>query len=303
MVLCDDGSNRIGYFGRAITLGLAALGIILSLSSAFGCSFIHFENYNKAPHSGLSEPFEGATEAYVGIYNYELVTVNYEAVPESCESYPEGASFEVVSAGKILSIAAPIFAGLGVLLTLIDTCLGHNISYFLGSAFMYLIACGLQASTFVLFAEPSFCFDAPHTCTLGSAGAQSATASIFYWTCCCFICCFPRPDPYREYRKNPEELRESRVKRVERTITIEPDLQDGFNPDKLEEGERQRKRKPRKKRGSNAVSSELGTNRDNIDRVELDEKKFPDGSRQVDEVTYFKDGTRSVNTTRYGPGE
>lgn len=115
-------------------------------------------------------------------------------------------------------------------------------------------------------------------------------------------CCFPRPDPYREYRKNPEDLRESRVKKVERVVTVEPDVQGGFTPEKLEEGQK-KKRKPRKKRGSNGVSSELGTNQDNVDRVELNEKKFPDGSRQVDEVTFFKDGTRSVNTTRYGPGE
>ena len=89
---------------------------------------------------------------------------------------------------------------------------------------------------------------------------------------------------------------------MDRTVTVEPDVQGGFTPDKLPEGEK-RKRKPRKKRGSNTVSSELGTNEDNIDRVELNEKRLGDGGRQVDEVTYYKDGRKSVNTTRYGPGE
>eukprot|EP00526_Cylindrotheca_closterium_P014924 CAMPEP_0113628484 /NCGR_PEP_ID=MMETSP0017_2-20120614/14760_1 /TAXON_ID=2856 /ORGANISM="Cylindrotheca closterium" /LENGTH=274 /DNA_ID=CAMNT_0000538793 /DNA_START=180 /DNA_END=1004 /DNA_ORIENTATION=- /assembly_acc=CAM_ASM_000147 len=274
------------------------------MTSASGCSFLHFKNNVANPYKGLGEPFESVTEAYVGIFNYEVVEVSYNSVPEKCESYPSGASYEVLVAAKIVSVAAPVFAAIGVLITIFDTCIGHNIGCFIGSAFMFLIACGLQGCTFVVYAEPTFCFEAPHNCTVGSAGVQSAFACIFYWICCTLICCFPRPDPYREYRKNPEELRESRVKEVKRTVTVEPDVQGGFTPEKLEEGQNgKRKRKPRNKRGSNGVSSELGSNRDNVDRVELNEKKFPDGSRQVDEVTFFKDGTRSVNTTRYGPGE
>ena len=91
---------------------------------------------------------------------------------------------------------------------------------------------------------------------------------------------------------------------MERTVTVEPDIQYGFTPDKLENGENgKRKRKPRNKRGANVPSSELGSNDDLIDRVELNEKNFPDGSRQVNEVTYYKDGTKSINTKRYAPGE
>ncbi|CAJ1946249.1 unnamed protein product [Cylindrotheca closterium] len=304
MFCADDGSNRVGYFGRFLVLCVAALGIILSMTSATGCSFLQFKNNVRAPYSGLGEPFEGATEAYVGIFNYEVVAVDYDSVPEKCEGYPAGASFEVLIAARIVAVAAPIFAAIGVLITIVDTCFGHNISCFIASAFMYLIACGLQACTFVVYAEPTFCFEAPHNCSVGSAGVQSAFACIFYWICCTMTCCFPRPDPYREYRKNPEELRESRVKKIERTVTVEPDVQGGFTPEKLEEEKKKGGRKSRRKgKGSNGVSSELGTNQDNVDRVELNEKKFPDGSRQVDEVTFYKDGTRSVNTTRYGPGE
>ena len=42
---------------------------------------------------------------------------------------------------------------------------------------------------------------------------------------------------------------------------------------------------------------------DGVDRVEFKEKSFPDGSRQVDEITYYEDGTKSVDTKHYGPGE
>lgn len=84
------------------------------------------------------------------------MAVNYAKVPEQCLSYPSGAKFEVVFAGKIVSIAAPVVGAIAVLITIYDTCLGYNIVFFVMSAFMYLLACGLQACTFVLFAEPTF---------------------------------------------------------------------------------------------------------------------------------------------------
>lgn len=126
------------------------------MSSASGCSFLYFKNNVNTPFQGLGEPFERATEAYVGIFNYEVVAVDYNSIPEKCEGYPEGAAFEVLVAAKIVSVAAPIFAAIAVLITIFDTCIGHNIGCFVGAAFMYLIACGLQACTFVVYAEPTF---------------------------------------------------------------------------------------------------------------------------------------------------
>lgn len=301
----DNDSPRVGYIGRFVILCVAALGIILSLTTTTGCSFLHFENNSGVASQELSEPFELATEGYIGLFGYEVTKVDFSGVPEKCESYPSSVSFEVLTAGRIVSIAAPIFAVIGVIITLFDTCIGHYFGCFIMSAFMYLIACGLQACTFVLLAEPTFCYDAPHNCSVGSAGIQSAFACTFYWMCTVLTCCFPRPDPYREYRKNPREVRESKT-RVERIVTVVEDIQDGFNPNTLEEGgvNQKKKRKPRNGRKSrNAPSSELGSNNDNVDRVELKERKSPDGSRQVDEVTFYMDGSRSIITHKYGPGE
>ena len=144
------------FTSRACVVGCAGLGMILSLVAATGCSFLTFKNNISSPYGGLGEPFEGATEANVGIFNYEVVKVNYDSAGGSCEGYPPGANYEVLVAGKIVGVGAPLVAMIAVLITAYDTCVGHNIGCFIGAAFTYLIACGLQACTFVLFAEPTF---------------------------------------------------------------------------------------------------------------------------------------------------
>jgi hypothetical protein len=37
--------------------------------------------------------------------------------------------------------------------------------------------------------------------------------------------------------------------------------------------------------------------------VEVKEKTFPDGTRQVDEITHYEDGSKSVKTQTFKPGE
>jgi hypothetical protein len=76
-----------------------------------------------------------------------------------------------------------------------------------------------------------------------------------------------------------------------------------------------KKRKKKRKRDVNAGSSKsLNANitqedfntpdvHEGVERVEVKEKAFPDGSRQVDEITHYTDGTSSTITKEYRPGD
>lgn len=149
--------------------------------------------------------------------------------------------------------------------------------------------------------------DAPHNCSVGSAGIQSAIAASIYWLCCVLTCCFPRPDPFCEYRKKREEEQEEVVV-VKRRVIVEPDVEQGYNADQepKDKDAKKKKRKPRKPQKDKITDADFDTPAgvsDEVDRVEYKETTLPDGSRKVDEITHYFNGRQAVKTTRYRPGE
>lgn len=142
-------------------------------------------------------------------------------------------------------------------------------------------------------------------------------------------CCFPRPDPFcQAYKQQKEEEQQERAAPVEtRPVVV---VQQGNAEDEKAGKPKTTTRKKRKKKakegavtaGSPASSKrslktsnskknitkddfeeETPQVREGVDRMEVKEKSFPDGSRQVDEITHFTDGTKAVKSRNYGPGE
>jgi hypothetical protein len=106
-------------------------------------------------------PFNGVLAANVGIYNYEILSVDTSlamAGVSECTNYNQkfDTDFEVLATAQITAICGPVFAGLALIAITFDACLYSNYGCFLFSVILFLAACGTQAGTFALYAEPSF---------------------------------------------------------------------------------------------------------------------------------------------------
>jgi hypothetical protein len=133
---------------------------------------------------------------------------------------------------------------------------------------------------------------------------------VIYWLCCVFTCCFPRPDPFCDFRKKRQEDQE-KVVVVNRRVIVEPDVQQGYNAEEEPSTPTKKKKKRKKKKKEPKSNRDKITDEDfdtpemsdGVDRVESKEKCLPDGSRQVHEITHYLDGRQSVTTKKYRPGE
>lgn len=98
---------------------------------------------------------------------------------------------------------------------------------------------------------------------------------------------------------------------VHRRVIVEPDVQQGYNAEEEPSTPTKKKKKRKKKKKEPKSNRDKITDEDfdtpemsdGVDRVESKEKSFPDGSRWVDEITYYLDGRQSVTTKKYRPGE
>lgn len=147
-------------FDRLLTLFTVTAGIVLSIMASANCNFLKFRTDADEPWEGLEPPFENALEAHVGIFGYEINRhLDESEVTDGCVGYENtfsSADFEVLISAQFCAVFAPIFAVLGLLVSCLDTFFCRFFMSFLIASAFFLAACGVQAGTFSLFAEPSF---------------------------------------------------------------------------------------------------------------------------------------------------
>jgi hypothetical protein len=106
-------------------------------------------------------PFNIAISGTVGIFGYEI-TEYYNRVGQSdgCLAYDENfgqqRAYPSLATAQFCALIAPIFAGIGIFFTAVDLCVCNFGGSFLTPSLLYAIACGLQAATFTLLADPAF---------------------------------------------------------------------------------------------------------------------------------------------------
>jgi hypothetical protein len=84
---------------------------------------------------------------------------------------------------------------IGILLALFDLLCCTFYGSFVVTCVFFLTAAGVQAGTFSIIAEPTFCFDSGVKCDVGNAAYFSAAAAVAFFISCIIICCSPKPDP------------------------------------------------------------------------------------------------------------
>jgi hypothetical protein len=124
------------------------------------CEFLHFKNEENIPWRNLEFPFDRAIEAHVGIFYYDIVESDVsDRETNGCVGYDNlfhESEYEVLVASQFCALFAPIIAGIGLFVTLFEMCVCSFYCSFMIASLLFLIAAGIQAGTFSLFAEPSF---------------------------------------------------------------------------------------------------------------------------------------------------
>lgn len=134
--------------------------IILGIVGSSNCHFLKYSNDADVPHNGLEPPFVGSFEANVGIFSYEIVRhVNDTSITDGCTKYDSklgSSEYEAVITAQFCAIFAPVIGFMGLFVSALDTCFCRFCCSFLISSAIYLVACGVQAGVFSLYAEPDF---------------------------------------------------------------------------------------------------------------------------------------------------
>mmetsp|Transcript_22869 Transcript_22869/g.54194 ORF Transcript_22869/g.54194 Transcript_22869/m.54194 type:complete len:366 (-) Transcript_22869:4194-5291(-) len=114
-----------------------------------------------------------------------------------------------VIASQFCAIIAPSIAFIAMLITTIESCCFSGIfrGSFVTTSILLLLAAFIQSLTFLIFAEPTFCFN-NNGCGVGLGGIYSACAACAFFMACLLFCCSPIPVPclarssYSSSRKN-----------------------------------------------------------------------------------------------------
>ncbi len=132
----------------------------------------------------------------MGIFQYQILEHGDDGqVSDGCTSYDQqfmDAPNEVLVAAQFCAVLAPSFAALAILISACELICCRFHGSFLTGNILFLTAAGVQAGTFCLFAEPSFCFDG---CDIGSAVYFSAFAAFAFFLSSILLCCSSRPEP------------------------------------------------------------------------------------------------------------
>lgn len=143
-----------------LCLTTAITAIILGIMASSNCNFLKFNNNSEVAWEGLEPPFDGAFQAYVGIFSYEIANAtDATQITDGCVAYDGKfgkSNFEAIIAAQFCAIFAPIMGVIAVVISGVDTFLCRFCCSFLISSALFLAACGIQAGTFSLFAEPDF---------------------------------------------------------------------------------------------------------------------------------------------------
>lgn len=308
-----------GYVGRMLTLATATTALILSIVAAANCHFLKFENYSNEPWVGLQPPFDVAFHAYAGIFSFQIMNATDDTtITDGCVSY-DGifgqSNYEAIITAQVCAIMAPILGVLALVVSCVDTFCCQFICSFLISSALFVAACGVQAGTFSLFAEPAFCLDGDQQCDVGISVYMSGISSALYFCACLFLCCFPTPDPLlrkREVKTRPPSGGEQNVvvqpiiiDQTGEMRQIDPQSENFYDHD--DHQQYQQSPTPSKKLSKRSYKADKVTDDDfNFDapssdaaRVDYKETTLPDGTRKVVETTYHPDGTTSKKTKKY----
>lgn len=162
--------------------------------------------------------------------------------------------------------------------------------------------------------------DSGQTCDVGVGVYLSGAATAAFWIACLLLCCFPRPEPFCKSLGgiDADKSRKSEPKIIFQPVIVneEPGYDEDYGDEppsprrksskRVEADERSSLRRTSSKRveGDEKITKddfdtpEIG---DGTSRVEIKEKTFPDGTRQVDEITHYDDGSKSVKTQTFAP--
>lgn len=212
-------------YGIKSSAGVLAIGgIVLSILAARNCEFVAFVDTDGNPPDRADEPpFDTALAGSIGIFGYIITDVFNSASSgtNGCVAYQDlfgqQTAYPSIATAQFCSIIAPIFAGLGAFAAMFDLCIYNFSGSFMISSFLFLLACGIQAGTFTLLADPAFCLEDPELeCSTGQGVYLSIGATIVYFLCAVLMCCGPRGDPFcYNYGLGPEQQRsEPGVRRV-----------------------------------------------------------------------------------------
>lgn len=159
----DAGENYCGYFVKLIGLGVAVGGVICSWLTIGSCQFISFvDTDGNPPEDAEDPPFNNALEADVGIFKYRIN--KYFTDPDGggtdCRDYDDKftqqTAYPSLATAQFCTMMAPILAGVGMLITLLDICACRFSACYIVSTLFFLCAAGLQAGAFTLVADPAF---------------------------------------------------------------------------------------------------------------------------------------------------
>lgn len=303
-----------GYVGRMLTLATATTALVLSIVAAANCHFLMFENYSNEPWVGLEPPFDVAFHAYAGIFSFQIMNATDDStITDGCVAYDGifgSSNYEAIITAQVCAIMAPILGVLALFISCVDTFCCRFICSFLISSALFVAACGVQAGTFSLFAEPAFCLDGDQQCDVGISVYMSGIASALYFCACLFLCCFPTPDPVfgkKEVKTRPPSGGGQNV--VVQPIIVEnrggvrevDPRDENYYYDEDEQSQSQSKKSKISYKADKVTDEDFNFDAPSNDAARVDYKEItlPDGTRKVEETTYHPDGTTSKKTRKY----
>lgn len=164
------------------------------------------------------------------------------------------------------------------------------------------------------------------SCDVGVSVYLSGAAMVVFWCACVLLCCFPRPDPVCAPKPRQPSRRESgQPQAIIQPVVInnsDYDYEEEYGEapppsprrksSKIQANEPEApRRKSSKREGDDSVNGvhlddkiteedfDTPDLQEGTTRVEVKEKSFPDGTRQVDAITHYADGSKSVKTQTY----
>jgi hypothetical protein len=171
-------------------------------------------------------------------------------------------------------------------------------------------------------------------CDYGNGVFLSGAAALAFFLCSLFCCCLPRPDPIFSNRSGSNNQKSTqpagtKEQKEQPQVIVQPvqymttkNYEDDYGNEappsksktaiqKNDEPKPPKRTASKRKDNDNNPPDEKITAEDfdtpaiqeGTSSLEVKEKTFPDGTRQVDEITHYEDGSKSVKTQTFKPGE
>jgi hypothetical protein len=133
----------------------------LRFDNIFVLQYAVIDTDGNPPEMAEDPPFDVALSGNVGIFGYEITRYfDRGGGGDGCLAYDENfgqqKAYPSVATAQFCALLAPIFAGIGIFACAVDCCVCNFGGSFLCASLFFAIACGLQAGTFTLLADPAF---------------------------------------------------------------------------------------------------------------------------------------------------